>query len=190
MQPKNQTAFKEWATVCLALEAGQQSLILRKGGIHEGRDGFRVDHSEFWLYPTEFHQESSVLAEEAHPLLELARSRQPVAGSVAIRDYVAIEEVIEIREESILPRLQGLHVWSSSTVEARFQYRSPLLFALLVRAYSLAQPIVLTESPQFAGCRSWVDLGIELPTEGLTSRLTDHEHDERMARIRAVINGA
>lgn len=190
MQPKNRTAFKEWATVCLALEEGQQSLILRKGGIHEGRDGFRVDHSEFWLYPTEFHQDSSDLAEEARPLLELARSRQPAAGSVTIRDYVAIEEVIEIRDESILPRLKGLHAWSSSTVQARFQYRSPLLFALLVRVYSLVQPIVLTESPQFAGCRSWVDLGIELPTAGLTARLTDQEHGERMARIRAAINGA
>ena len=190
MQPKNRIAFKEWAAVCLALEEGQQSLILRKGGIHEGRDGFRVDHSEFWLYPTEFHQDSSVLAEEAHPLLEQARSRQPLAGSVEIRDYVTIEEVIEIRDESILPRLMGLHVWSWSTVQARFQYRSPLLFALLVRVYSLAQPIVIMESPQFAGCRSWVDLGEDLPTTGLSPRITDEEHGDQMARIRAAITGS
>lgn len=190
MQPKNRTAFKEWAAVCVALEEGQQSLILRKGGIHEGREGFRVDHSEFWLYPTEFHQDSSVLVEEARPLLEVARSRLPVAGSVEIRDYVTIEEVIEIRDEAILPRLMGLHVWSSSTVQARFQYRSPLLFTLLVRVYSLAQPIVLTESPQFAGCRSWVDLGDDLQTAGLIPRLTDKEHGDRMGRIRAAITGS
>lgn len=33
-------AFKEWDIVCKALEEGRQSLILRKGGIHEGREGF------------------------------------------------------------------------------------------------------------------------------------------------------
>ena len=52
MEPVNQIAFKEWAVVCAALASGQQSLILRKGGIHEGRDGFRVAHREFWLFPT------------------------------------------------------------------------------------------------------------------------------------------
>ena len=33
-------AFKEWAIICEALGAGVQSIILRKGGIHEGREGF------------------------------------------------------------------------------------------------------------------------------------------------------
>jgi hypothetical protein len=33
-------AFKEWAIVCEALGRGGQSIILRKGGIAEGREGF------------------------------------------------------------------------------------------------------------------------------------------------------
>ncbi|MBA2742902.1 MAG: DUF1802 family protein, partial [Chthoniobacterales bacterium] len=47
--------FKEWALVCDALGRGEQSLILRKGGIAEGRDGFAFRHSEFFLFPTFFH---------------------------------------------------------------------------------------------------------------------------------------
>ena len=31
--------FKEWAIVCEALGRGEQSIILRKGGIAEGREG-------------------------------------------------------------------------------------------------------------------------------------------------------
>ena len=31
------TAFKEWAIVCDALGKGQQSIIFRKGGIHEDK---------------------------------------------------------------------------------------------------------------------------------------------------------
>src|ERR1700722_13719814 len=38
MQSVNRFAFKEWAVTCQALAAGRQSLLLRKGGIHE-RDG-------------------------------------------------------------------------------------------------------------------------------------------------------
>ena len=50
-------AFKEWAIVVDALGRGDQILILRKGGIAEGRDGFRVDHQNFLLFPTLYHQQ-------------------------------------------------------------------------------------------------------------------------------------
>lgn len=190
MQARNQYAFKEWAAVCQALASGQQSLILRKGGIHEGRDGFRVDHAEFWLYPTEFHQEPDVLAEQGRSHLEQARLQQPVDGFIAIGHYVSIDEVIEIRNESLLPRLAGLHVWSASTIQARFRYRNPLLFALLVRVYSLPVPVLLPESPHFAGCRSWVDLETELVTDRLVPVLTAEEHSHQMAEIRRVLSDA
>jgi hypothetical protein len=66
LQHENRFAFKEWAAVCTALAAGKQSLIVRKGGIHEGRDGFRVEHGEFWLYPTQFHQKPAATGRAAH----------------------------------------------------------------------------------------------------------------------------
>jgi hypothetical protein len=190
MQARSQYAFKEWAAVCLALASGQQSVILRKGGIHEGRDGFRVDHAEFWLYPTEFHQEPDVLAEQGRAHLEQARLQQPPMGSIAIQYYVTIDEVVEIQDESLLPRLAGLHVWSAATIQARFHYRNPLLFALLVRIYSLPQPVLLPESPHFAGCRSWVDLETDLVTDSLVPVLTTEEHSHHMAEIRRALSDA
>jgi hypothetical protein len=36
-------AFKEWAVVVDALGRGEQILTLRKGGISEGRGGFRLE---------------------------------------------------------------------------------------------------------------------------------------------------
>ena len=38
---------------------GREQIILRKGGIHEGRGGFQVDQPEFWLFPTLFHQQGA-----------------------------------------------------------------------------------------------------------------------------------
>src|SRR4051794_31618838 len=49
--------FKEWALVCEALGRGEQTVILRKGGIAEGRDGFVFRHREFFLFPTFFHEQ-------------------------------------------------------------------------------------------------------------------------------------
>lgn len=187
MQDRNRYSFKEWAAVCQAVAGGRQSLILRKGGIHEGRDGFRVDHTEFWLFPTEFHQQPDVLSADGKPFLDQARIQQPDSGTIAIRNYVVVEGVVEIRDEALLPRLAGLHIWSEATVHARFHYRNPLLFGLLIRGYSLTQPFILPESPHFGGCRSWVDLPEELSTQNLVPCLKDDEHAAQIQKIRSVI---
>jgi len=187
MQEASRFAFKEWAAVCQAIHSGRQSLILRKGGIHEGRDGFRVDHHEFWLFPTEFHQQPDVLAVDAQPLLADAQSHAPAPGTIAIRNYVVVEDVLELRDVSILPRLTGLHSWSQSTLESRFHYRNPMLFALLIRAYQLPAPQVLPESSHYAGCRSWVELSHEISTSELSPVLTTDEHQARIVAIRKAL---
>ena len=49
--------FKEWSLACNALGHGAQSVILRKGGIAEGREDFSFRHREFFLFPTFFHEQ-------------------------------------------------------------------------------------------------------------------------------------
>ena len=62
-------AFKEWSLVCDALGDGRQSIILRKGGIAEGRDGFQFKHREFFLFPTHFHEQAKHLPRHLEPLI-------------------------------------------------------------------------------------------------------------------------
>ena len=50
-------AFKEWEAIVEALGQGAQIILLRKGGIAEGRAGFQAKHPKFWLFPTRFHQQ-------------------------------------------------------------------------------------------------------------------------------------
>src|SRR5687767_15539791 len=59
--PRMIPGFKEWTLVCKALGEGAQSLIIRKGGIAEGRAGFRFQHEEFLLFPTLFHEQVAKL---------------------------------------------------------------------------------------------------------------------------------
>ncbi len=181
MQDSNRWAFKEWAAVCAALLSGKQSLILRKGGIHEGRDGFRVEHPEFWLFATGFHQHAEALANDA---AAFAETPPPSDGTVCLPGYAVVEAVEEIHDPLILPRLAGCHIWSDRTVDERFHYRTPGLFALIVRVYRPETALILPDSSHFGGCRSWVDLPSELPTTDLVPVTNDADHHARVVRLR------
>ena len=188
MQTETQFAFKEWAVVCAALAAGRQTLILRKGGIHEGREGFRVEHREFWLFPTGFHQQRDEIIPEAWPLLDEMQSRGQTSG-ISLDLYAVVEDVHHVLDRAALARLSGRHVWSEATVEQRFQYRTPGLFALVVRVFQRPAPFVIADSPHFAGCKSWVDLPSPLPTSDLQPVLDDATFENQRREIQKLLVG-
>ena len=79
--------FKEWALICDALGRGEQSIILRKGGIAEGRAGFRFQHEEFLLLPTLFHEQVNKL--KLPP--ETPLPARPTDGEIEIRYQAKVE---------------------------------------------------------------------------------------------------
>lgn len=179
---QDRIAFKEWASVCLALRDGQQSVILRKGGIQEEAGGFEIEHRTFWLLPTYLHQEASGLQPEAASLIDASIAEKPPEGTLAIGEFAVVEEFYRIQHEETLPALRPFHLWSDATVHDRFHYRRPGLTALLVRVYSAEEnPAEVPDSPIIAGCRTWVDLPFPLSTTGLKPALTD----EQFADLRA-----
>src|SRR3954471_18012822 len=54
------TLLREWQTVCGAVGLGRDQLLIRKGGIAEGRAGFELKKNFFGLLPTLFHQVKNV----------------------------------------------------------------------------------------------------------------------------------
>jgi hypothetical protein len=176
-------AFKEWAVVCAALAAGRQTIILRKGGIHEGRDGFRVQHNNFWLLPTNFHQQSDHLAAGADDLLTQVQTEQPPSGEFHLRQFAYVQQVIELGSEAQALALEGLHLWSEKTVRERFHYRQPGLFLLIVRTYQRTTPQVVEEQPSMAGCKTWVDLPATISTGGLAPVLSDSDFESRWKEV-------
>jgi hypothetical protein len=185
MQTANRFAFKEWAITCHALAAGRQSLLLRKGGIHERNGRFEVEHAEFWLFPTRFHQNPDEICDEARPLLLQVAAEAPPPGIVPLLLYATVDEVIELTDEKRLSPLGGLQILSRQTLHERFNYRRPGLFVLPVRIYRWAEPVRLADKPHFAGCRTWVDLEQDIGTAGLAPVLTDAAHAERLQALRA-----
>lgn len=176
--------FKEWALVCAALRAGRQTLLVRKGGIDEGSDGFRVEHSRFWLFPTQFHQTSDALREEFRDL-ELPAAAPH--GQLAIDLLVEVQQTMWIDAAARLAAIGPLQAFSDDVLQQRFLYRSPGLFAIVVRAYRLSTPLLIKDEQQFAGCRSWVPLTAPLSTQGLTPVLRDQEFVAKCATISAAL---
>lgn len=186
-QSSSDIAFKEWAVVCEALGAGAQIAVFRKGGIHEGSAGFRVDHRAFWLFPTYLHQSSDQIADFAQPLLQRTLDARPAENMIPLQFWAEVQEVVELDDENLLPRLNDEHIYSHRTLEERFHYRRPGLFVLPVRIYRLPSPVLLPDSPHFTGCRSWVDLPDALSTAEAAPVLSDEEFAERFKKLQRAL---
>lgn len=170
--------FKEWALVCEALGRGEQTVLLRKGGIAEGRAGFGFRHPEFFLFPTFFHEQ-----------IEKVRSRgadlpQQREGEVEIRYFAQLVAEREITSWPAASALEAFHILEESVVRERFDYKQAGLHVALVRVFRLQQPWIFLDAPAYGGCRSWVTLPEARAGTRLEPVLADREHQEIVERFR------
>jgi len=184
IEARNGSALKEWAAVEQALGEGRVALLIRKGGIYEQRQGFQVEHREFWIFPTLYHQNPDELSPELHPFLEAARVKDPGIDHVRLEHYAVVTDALRVESLEAVERLEGLHPLTRESVHSRFHYRNkPYLHALLVRVYRMPEPYVVPNTLDYQGCVSWVALDEEMPTAGAVPVLTDGEFEEVRAEV-------
>ena len=157
-------------------------MILRKGGVSEGAEGFQPEHPSFWLYPTHVHE-----AEQG--LRTPARIRGvETPGEVAIDTLVVVEWLGRVERVEQLAALAELHDWTEATILGRFHYRTPGLWALAVRAYRRPEPWPVAITPEHLGCKTWVPLETPPTTDGLVPVLSDEESARSIGLIRSRID--
>jgi hypothetical protein len=181
-------AFKEWAVICQALALGKQALILRKGGIAEDGGDFQIEHTRFWLYPTYTHQQRDGIKPEALPLLEQVEADRPPSGIVRLSHFAKITGVYHVRDLVSSLMLAHLHLWSEETVRKRFAYQTPGLFVMPVRVYRAPTVVELPDTPAYQGCRSWVNLDQDVPTENASPVLSDQALDDVHRSLDLLLN--
>ena len=151
--------FKEWQVVCDALASGRQSILLRKGGIHEGRQGFSFAHESFFIFPTRFH----ALAEQVREgEVKVMPEWQP-GDAIRITHHAEAQRAITLTDWNKVAALEPLHIYSESTVRDRFDWEgkdmaSGSIHLALVRIRRLATPWEFPYEARYGGCRSWVNL--------------------------------
>jgi hypothetical protein len=185
MQTVNTLALKEWAVVVHALGSGKQTLLLRKGGLHERHGWFATEPTEFFLFPTYVHQMAQgVVSEVAADLRMVTVARAP-ADQLVIHHYATVEELVWLDSHDCLTTLSGLHCWTPETIAQRFAYgKTPGLYLFMLRVYRLLQAHTLPLLKRYGGCRSWVELAEALGTTGATPVLSDAAFAERRREIR------
>ena len=168
-----------------ALAAGKQIMVLRKGGIHRDDKEFRVVHREFLLYPTYEHQQAELLKDDYHQDLAETLKEDDVPGLVTLSCWTEVTDLFELREDETLERLSPYHIWTSQYAGKRLHWRPkhPLAVALL-RVYRLQQPQALPVLDEYEGCKSWVDLGQEVPLGYMAPVLADDEYERKADEIR------
>jgi len=191
LPPVSTLALKEWAVAVNALMARKQILVLRKGGIHRDDKEFKIVHPEFLLYPTYDHQRSELLKSEYQIDLREALEEDDVPGLVNLSIWVEVTDVFEIRDEETLDRLSPYHIWTNDYAKKRLHWRPKHpLTVMLLRVYQLQQPQALPVLDEYGGCKSWVDLGQEVPLGYMSPVLTDDEYKEMADSIQEVVGTA
>ena len=154
-------ALKEWSIVCKALESGKQSILLRKGGILEYKNGFEVSQKIFLFYPTLEHQAREYV--QANYLQEFEFQKTNDVNIKETTNTISImarmEAIQEFDDDSVLSKLEKYHIWNEKYVRMRMKYnpKKPMN-ALLLRVYRLPESISVDVQPEWAGCKSWIDI--------------------------------
>ena len=174
--------FKEWALVCEALGRGEQSVLLRKGGIAEGRTGFQFQHAEFFLVPTFFHEQAGKTRALS------AKIPEERVGEIEIRFLAKLEFATVVTEWETALALEPLHILTREVVRERFDYdEAPGIHVAFVRVFALEPVWIFADAPRYGGCRSWVELP-PLPKETRLRAVADKAaHTARLAEFRKLV---
>ena len=145
--------------MCDALATGRQSILLRKGGIHEGRQGFSFAHDSFFLFPTRFHTQDGQVREGQTPTLP---EWQP-GDLLRITHHAEALWAVTLTDWDQVAALHPYHIYAEATVRERFDWQgkgmtSGSIHVALVRVRELATPWALPYAASFGGCRSWIQL--------------------------------
>lgn len=153
-------ALKEWSAAVHALLDGRQTILLRKGGIHEKR--FEVSASRFLMFPTVAHSHAERVRPEHRDLLAPAAA-DSTAAEVVIRAGANVVAAVEVSRPDGMDAIASQHIWTAESVRAdRLDFRPRhRLTVLVAQACPLLTPVRLDRSAEHAGCTSWVDLPMD-----------------------------
>lgn len=137
--------LREWQDVCDATRAGTNHLLIRKGGIAEGRDGFQVRRNFFGLLPTLFHQSKTADIDVPAP---------PSTVTIVCQ----LVDTFVVPSAKDLSSLAPFHAYAAEQLATRQSYKPERpLSLILIRAFALRVPIEIDPTRVRPICKSWTE---------------------------------
>ena len=181
-------ALKEWHVAVKALADGDSILLLRKGGIREGKRGFTVSHGRVLLYPTYEHQKRELLKSTYTSFVQPVEAGWHPA-TITLTAWADIEPIFSISQSESLNNLLPFHIWNEQFVSERFRWKPQQpLYILCLRAYRLPRPVSIPFRAEYGGCRSWIDLAENVSLQGSMPVLEDKSYSLLVESIREAIH--
>lgn len=187
-------ALKEWNITIEALGKGQVVAIWRKGGIEDNPNvrtpftGFNVEQNQFVLFPTSTHQSMDKIKQEWWNLNE---EKTPVNkdNQVKIKYWAEVVDTIEIDNiDQLLNISNELINTTEHLVSSLNLYPDHKGKILILRVHKLSDPILVPYSQDYAGCKSWIELKIDIPKIGSTPILSFKEFNAKARLIKSLIH--
>ncbi len=179
-------ALKEWATVVKALENGDQTVILRKGGILETSSGFKIESKKFFLFPTYEHQGSDGIKPQFQNYLDEVKKDQQKNGHNKITSYAEVLHEVDLDSEEKISALSSFHIWSDDYVKTRMNWmpEKPIkaVFLKISKISELEVPI----KSEYQGCKSWIDINEDINFGKAV--LSDSELESKLKQFKEIVN--
>lgn len=180
-----QHVLKEWAVVVRALERGETALVVRKGGIRE--KAFAVPETRFLLLPGYEHQRPELVKPEFRGILDEIPALTD-DGPLRFSSFAEVAGAYEVSEAEDLASLDAHHMWTHEYAESRFKWRPKKpLTVLMLRTYLLPETVELPFREEYGGCKSWIELGESVSTEGARPALSDGAFKEITTPAREIL---
>ena len=187
-------ALKEWNCIIEALGNGEIAAIWRKGGIEDNPsikapfETFKLEKDQFILFPTSTHQNQNKIKEAYWS--RLAENAGPNKDNqVKVKYWAEVEEEIELESINQLLNVSNELVNSDEHLVSSWNlYPDHKGKILILRVYKLTNLILIPYSPDYSGCKSWIDLKIEIPKIGSKPILSFKEFSQKVRLIQALIS--
>lgn len=176
--------LKEWNITIEALGKGQVIAIWRKGGLGEN---FQVEQDKFVLFPTFTHQSPDKVKKDFW-ILANGHTGPNIDNQVKIKYWASVEETLQISTlEQLLNISHELINPDEYLISSWNLYPNHKGKIVLLRIYELSNPILITNSPKYAGCKSWIELSVDIPKTGSKPVLSYRELQAKVRLIRGQI---
>jgi len=174
-------SLKEWATVVRALENGDQTVLLRKGGILETASGFNVESKKFLLFPTFEHQDLNHVKPQYQDYFKQVKSNIPQEGTNKISSYAEVLAEADVSSDEKISNLGQFHIWSNEYINAKKNWKPEKpMKAVFLRVYKIPEHQIPLKS-EYQGCKSWININEEIPAG--ESVLSDEEINSKLKKF-------
>ena len=171
------------------MSRGEQLVLIRKGGLIEPGSGFELVSPSFVFYPTFEHQAVNYLRRPFQGYFDQANAARVPEGQVRFQLFGQAVHAVPSHDPQVIKRLEPFHIYNDDflTQRLKWQPEQPLMI-VIVRAFRMSPPQTIAVAPQYAGCKSWVELKAPVVCEGLQPVLDDAAFERRRRQIEAVLH--